>query len=164
MSRACTIRRALWPPLPPQRELPGGVSIEVHAELVGEVKDVRRTLAHAALDRLRLAQAVAHHQGVGDVLLGGVVGPQHPGDAALRVLRVRLGGRPFRGDEHAAVLGGAQREVQPGQTRAEHEVVGLEHAAIICDERRSFSPSGVSGGALRGRCPRAVQCVTITRS
>ena len=52
MSRACTMRRALWPPSRPRAKLPVGVAIEVHPQLVGQVQDVLGRLAHAALDHL----------------------------------------------------------------------------------------------------------------
>ena len=64
-----------------------------------------------------------------------VVGVEHGGDAALRVAGVRLVGGALGGDEHAAVLGRAQREVQPGEPGAEDQVVRFQHARNLAPAR-----------------------------
>jgi len=111
--------------LAPQVELAVLVAVEGDPDLVGEVEDVLRPLAHAQLHRLAVAEPVADPQGVLDVSLGRVVGPEHAGHAALRVLRVVVGQRALRDDDDPAVRGGAQGEVEPGQAGTEDEVVGI---------------------------------------
>ena len=55
--------------------------------------------------------------------------------------------RALGDDDHAAVLGGAQREVEPGDAGADHQVVRFEHARNLAP--RTAAVRGGSSGVLR---------------
>ena len=84
----------------------------------------------AELDDVAVAEPVADAQRVLDVRLERVVGLQHAGDAALRVGGVGVGRGALGGDDDAAVLGGAQREVEPREAGPDDQVVGLDHVTL----------------------------------
>ena len=102
-----------------QLEMSVAIAIEGDAQLVGEAQDVLGRLAHAALDDVAVAKAVADAQRVLDVDLGGVGRVQHAGDATLRGAGVRIGGRALGDDQDTPVVGRRQREGQapPARTR-----------------------------------------------
>ncbi len=119
-------------PFAPQGEVAIRVAIERHAHLVGEAEDVLGRLARAELDDVAVAEAVADAQRVLDVGRDAVLGIERPGHATLRVGGVGVGGGPLGGDHHPPVLGGPQREVEPCQSRSDHQVVGLDHVRRVC--------------------------------
>ena len=106
-----------------QVERAGGVAIEVGAERE-QLLDRGRALGDDALDHLAIAQAIADHQRVGDVLLERVVVGQHRGDAALGPVGVGVAGRALGDDGDPAVGGGVEREGQAGDAGAQDQIVG----------------------------------------
>ena len=109
--------------LAPELEVAGVVAVEGHPQGVGQVVDVGRTLTHADLDGVAVAQAIADAQRVFDVLLEGVARAQHAGHATLGVAGVGLGQRALRHHHHPAVGRGPQGKVEAGQARTKHQVV-----------------------------------------
>ena len=100
---------------------------------------------HAQLDDLAIAQAVAGDQRVLDVLLEAVVGREHRGDAALGPVGVGVGRPLLRDHDDAAVLGGEEREVEPGDSRSDDEVVGLERLGHVSG--RPYSVCDLAGSS-----------------
>ncbi len=90
-----------------------------------QVPDRVRALGDQGAHGLLVAEPGTGHQGVGEVLLGGVAGPQGGGDAALgpaggAVVEHRLG------DHHGpqAGLAGVERDGEAGHPGADHDDVG----------------------------------------
>ena len=74
-------------------------------------------LAHAQLDDALVAEARAGDERVLDVRLERVALGEHGGDAALRVLRVRLVARALGDDDDVAVRRGLEREREARRCR-----------------------------------------------
>jgi hypothetical protein len=86
-------------------------------------------LAHAHVHGDLVAEPRPRDERVGLVGLGGVPLREHRRDAPLRVARVALGAIALGDDQHLAVLGGGQREREPGDAAADDEEVCLrEHS------------------------------------
>ncbi len=109
-------------------ERAAAVAIEVDAEALDHLAHGLGPFAHAQLDDVAVAQPFADGERVLDVLREAVVlGIEHRRDPALRVVGVRLRRGALGADRHPAVLGGVERERQPRDAGAEHEIIGLDH-------------------------------------
>ena len=89
----------------------------------GEAADPVGRFPYENLDGGAVAEAGAGGQGVGQVLLDAVVRAHGGGDAALGVLGVGFLDGALGDDDRAAVPGGEQGGVEPGDARAQDAVV-----------------------------------------
>ncbi len=119
VSLAWTMRRAVWPPSRPRSSCAVGVAVEARRRSSSTSSRIAlRALAHAQLDDVAVAQPVADGAACPATWASKrVVGVEHRGDAALRVVGVASSAARLVDDDDAAVLGGAQREVQAGDAR-----------------------------------------------
>ncbi len=93
-----------------------------HAEF-DQLPDPRRALLHNPAHHLFTAETRPAFQRVAHVQVEGVLGRGYTGDSALRVIRVRLRPVLLRDHRHRPLLRHIQRKGQPGDARAEHEII-----------------------------------------
>ena len=99
-----------------------------HAQL-NQFRNTRRTVLDDGADNVFLAQARARCERVTHVQLKRILLAGHCGNAALRVIRVRLRTVLLGDDGHAPARRDLQREGQPRETAAENEKIKLFHAS-----------------------------------
>src|SRR5262249_52817003 len=118
--------------LTPQLEPAPFVPVELDAKAIDELPNASRALMHRNLNDISMAQAVAHTQGVGNVGVEAILRIEHRRDAALGIIGIRLLGCAFGHDrDPPPVVTDLQRERKPGNTAADHEIVGLDHVWMV---------------------------------
>jgi hypothetical protein len=131
-------------------ELAIGAASEADAE-IEQALHLCGAVHHAHLDDVAITQAIAGDERVVDVALERVVLCQDGRDAALRPVRVGVVGTFLGDDDHAAVLGGQEGEVETGDTRSDDQIVGLERLGHLCGDHTRFA--GRAAGMI-DRCVR----------
>ena len=116
---------------------------------------------------LAVADAVAGHQGVVDVLVEGVAVVHHGGDTALSIASAAFIGGALGQDAHLAVGSHLQGETQAGDARPDDKkVYFVSHSSYVvvmssvvtppgCPGSRSSSPRGRRRGYRRSRPPQS---------
>ena len=119
-------------------ELPGLGASEPDAD-VEQALDLIGALAHAHLDHVAIAQAIARGQGVLDVEVDAVVGGEHRGHAALSPVGVGVGPLLLRDHDDAAMLRGEQGEVEASDAGTDDQVVGFDGLGHGAGDHTGFS-------------------------
>jgi hypothetical protein len=112
-----------------------GLAVEVHPQLVSQVKDVLGPLADAHVHYVEVAQAIAYPQRVLNVLLRCVTRTQHRSHPTLSLVGVGVREGTLGHNQHATVLGGTQSEVEACQARAKNEVVSFHDDPNLPDRQ-----------------------------
>ena len=112
------------------------VTVECDADLIRQVQDVFRPLAHAGLDGLTCAKTVSNAQGIFDVLFSRIVGPEDTRNTALGVLGVVVRQLAFRDHDHSTMGASPKGEIEASETRPQDQIVSFQDGENLAPIRQ----------------------------